>query len=230
MLRPVALLLAAAFLLAGCSSPPDPAGTATEADSTSQGTFTVVGDNQVDAPLFTDTYHFLAQPGVTPHAPDAYEPVRIPVTSIYDRYATFPATPPTWDFALPQDVQGLIGTATVWVEVTGTVTGNPFSQTPTGGCFWSLDATVNGDFVPLGCLTEGLQVQPGIYELHLVFSHPDRSFPAGTQFQVSFTTGEFAARAPGTTVDVLTASIQYDSVLQIYGLRLPLDQALLLSS
>lgn len=225
MVRPVALLATLALLLSGCASNPS-AGTE-QAASSAPPTFTVTGDNRVLAPLFTDTYHFLAHPDVTPSPPDAYEPVRVPVTSLYDRTASFPAEPPTWDFALPQDVQGLIGTATVWVEVTGTVTGNPFSQTPTGGCFWCLNALVNGELVGLGSLTEDLQVQPGIYELHFSFAYPERSLPAGTQFKVQFTTGEWVARAPGTTVQMLTASIEYDSFLQIYGLQLPLEETLL---
>lgn len=165
---------------------------------------------------------------MTPTPPDAYEPMRIPVTSLYDRTtAVPPPEPPTWDFALPQDLQGLIGTATLWVEVTGTVAGNPFAQPPTNGCFWCLDALVNGEFVGLGSLTEDLQVEPGMYELRFAFSYPERSLPAGTEFKVQFTTGEWVARSPGTTVEMLTASIQYDSFLQIYGLELPLDETLL---
>jgi hypothetical protein len=205
MLRRLAPLLAAcALLLSGCS-----AGPSSEDDSTLPSqTFTVTGDNRVAEPLVTDTYHFLAQPDVTPTPPDALEPVRVYVTSLHERTASFPAEPPTWDFALPHDVQGLMGTATIWVEVAGTVTGNPFSQTPTGGCFWCLNALVNGELIGLGSLTEDLQVQPGIYELHLTFSYPERSLPAGTEFKVQFTTGEWVARAPGTTVQMLTASLE----------------------
>ncbi|MHB1260955.1 MAG: hypothetical protein ACYC2H_04485 [Thermoplasmatota archaeon] len=223
MLRLLALPLAAMVLLSGCSTNA-PSGQEGPAPTTA---FTITGDNRIVEPLFTDTYHFLAQPGVTPAPPDAVESVRVPVTSLYDRTMGLPAEPPTWDFAIPQDVQALMGTATIWVEVTGTVTGNPFSQTPTGGCFWCLNALVNGELVGLGSLTEDLQVQPGTYELHFTFSYADRSYPAGTEFQVHFTTGEWVARPPGTTVEMLTASIQNDSFLQIYGLELPLETTLL---
>lgn len=219
-----ALPLTVLLFLAGCSSPPSSDGVASTETST---TFSVIGDNRVAAPRFTDTYHFLARPAVTPTPPDSYEPVRVPVSSLYDRTAAPTSEPPTWDFAIPQDIQGLIGTATVWVEVQGTVTGNPFSQPPTEGCFWCLNAVVDGDLVGLGSLTEDLQVEPGIYELHFAFSYADRSFPAGTTFHVQFTTGEWMARAPGTSVEMLTASIQHDSFLQIYGLELPLDEAFL---
>ena len=222
------------LLLAGCSSPPaagpDPAAVEPE-------TFTVVGDNRVAAPAFTDMYHFLAQPDVTATPPDAYEPVRVRVQSLHERSVQIATTPPnqpvppapSWNFTLSQDLDGIVGTATVWVEVTGTVTGNPFSQPPTSGCFWALDALVDGyaDRVTLGCLMEDLQVEPGIYELHLSFAHADLAFPAGSAFHVEFSTGEWVARSPGTTVEVLTGSIQYDSVLQLYGLRLPLEETLL---
>ena len=238
MTRPGALLATLLFLLAGCASGPSPGEEATSA--TTAPTFTVTGDNRIAAPRFTDTYHFLAQPDVTPTPPDAYEPVRVPVPSLYGRsleIATTPPTeevpaPPSWNFTLAQDLDGIVGTATVWVEVTGTVTGNPFSQTPTGGCFWTLDAIVDGstDSVLLGCLMEDMQVEPGIYELHMAFSHPDLAFPAGTGFHVEFRTGEAVARSPGTTVEMLTASIPYDSVLQVYGLQLPLEDALLLTT
>jgi hypothetical protein len=228
MLARVAVALAALVLLAGCSSP-----SATDSDDASTppaAAFTVTGDNRVAPPLFTDTYHFLALPDVTPTPPDAYEPVRVPVTTIYNRAVAGGAEPPSWDFALPQGITGLVGIAQVWVEVQGTVTGNPFSQYPTQGCFWTLDAIVEGQLVTLGCLMDDLSIEPGIYQLNLTFAHPDLSYAAGTEFHVAFTTGEWVERTPGSNVEVLTASVHYDSFLQIYGLQLPLQEGFLVTA
>jgi hypothetical protein len=228
------LALAAPFLLtalvlAGCSSSPssgDPS-----ASSPSSHTFTVVAGNApATGPLTSDTYHFLAWPDLTPAPPTATDPISLPVSSIANSIpGVTQSSAQAWSTELPVAVHGLVGTARVWVEVKGTLVGNPFSVT-SGGCFWGLDATIGSDFVGLGCKTEGLQVQPGLYELNFTFAATDKSWPAGTPVSITFHTAEWVQRAPGTSVEMLTASVPYDSYVQVYGLKLPIDSAALLEA
>lgn len=82
-----------------------------------------MGDNRI-APTMTDTFHFLAKPGLTPTPPDAYEPMRVPVEP-EPTFAGVGAEEPTpWSFNLPSDLVGFVATATLYVEVKGTLTGN----------------------------------------------------------------------------------------------------------
>lgn len=220
-------LLLTALVLAGCSSSPAHEGAAA---SSSPPVFTVVAGNGPMGPLTSDTYHFLAWPDMTPAAPGATDPVRLPVSSIANSIpGVTQSTAQAWSTTLPEAVHGLVGTARVWVEVKGTLVGNPFSVT-SGGCFWGLDATIGSDFVGLGCKTEGLQVQPGLYELNFTFAATDKSWPAGTPVSITFHTAEWVQRPPNTSVEMLTASVPYDSYLEIYGLKLPLDSPSLLGA
>ena len=129
----VACLLTS-LLLSGCTAQDKEA---TDVPATPTATFTVVGDNRI-APTMTDTFHFLAKPRLTPLPPDAHEPVRVPVEPEPTTAVVGADEPTPWSFKLPNDLVGFVATATLYVEVKGTLTGNPFSQTPSGGCFWCL--------------------------------------------------------------------------------------------
>lgn len=215
-----------ALLVAGCVSPPG--DDAAPSPATPSPTYAVVADNKVAPPLVTDTYHLLAQPAVTPRAPAGGEPIRVPVRTAFAPAEVAQPVDEAWDLVLPHDVGGLVGTARIWVEVKGPLLGNPFSGL-TGGCFWSLDAVVAGEPFGLACLAEELQVREGVHELVFAFAHPDRAYPAGTVVQVEFHSFEWVERSPGTTVEVLTGSAEFDSAVQVYGLELPLGSGLLLA-
>src|SRR5688572_25024849 len=116
MLAPIVTLL----LFSGCASP-------AEQDSiepTTSTAFTAVADNRLPPPT-TDTYHLLALPDVTPVAPTGSEPVRIPVRARTAYSDTVGETPVPWTFNVPQDLVAFQGVATIFVEVKGTITGNP---------------------------------------------------------------------------------------------------------
>lgn len=220
-----ATVLALVPLMAGCASP----GDGEPAPATPSATYSVVGDNRVSPVLVSDTYHLLAQPDVAPRAPTGTETVRVPVGSAFAPTKVTQPSDDAWRLVLPHDVGGLVGTARLWVEVKGPLLGNPFSGV-TGGCFWSLDVAAQGEEYGLACLPEEMQVREGVHELVFTFAHADRAYPAGTVLALTFEALEWVERSPGTTVEVLTGSAEFDSSVQLYGLELPLDEGLLLAA
>jgi hypothetical protein len=229
MLKRSALALAALVLLSGCSSTPS----GPDAGDLPSQTFTATGDNKVAAAVTTDRLHFLERPHVTAREPTAQEPVRVPVPSIFEESLKFPnGFRDTWNFTPPAEVRGFVGQATLVVEVKGGVAGNPFPTSD--GCFWALGVTVDqggpGREFDLGCLPEGAQVPAGIYVLEFPFAYPDAVIGAGSVVHFEFHTNENIQRPPGSSVELLTASVPYDSVVDVYGLQLPVDPALLLQT
>jgi hypothetical protein len=226
------LLLALAFLLLpGCAStsPED----AVPATSSTAPSFTVIADNKVDGPVTTDRYHFLALPEMTSRVPTATEPIRVPLQTLFERESSAGQNAKTWNIVLPQDVKGFVGNATLWAEIKGgSVVGNPCVTS--NGCFWSLSVSAGpvqtGDYRDMGCVSAPLQVQPGVYRLEFAFAHRDVQWPAGTEMRFDFITNEQVQRSPGVTVELLTASVDYDSHIRVYGLELPLDPSLVLQT
>lgn len=217
----VSAFVLTSLLLAGCSA--QEKHVAPEGAPAPTQTFTVVGDNRI-APTTTDTLHLLAKPRLTPLPPNTDELVRVPVESrSLDPSAEAPMP---WSFRLPNDLSGFVATATFYVEVKGTLTGNPFSMT-TGGCFWSLDALAGTERAG-SCLTEDLQIEAGMYELVFEFVKEDLAWTAGTQVHLELVTFESGPRAPDASVELLTGAIGYDSRIRIYGIEQPLDAGALL--
>lgn len=227
MVRLVALL-AAVVLLAGCASQPseEPAPTAVPQ------TFTAVADNRIAVPLVTDTLHLVRQPGFTARGPDSYTDVRLPVPA-FSEQATAATGATTerleWRLQMDEDLNGLTGVATFWVDVRGTVLNNPMPLAE--GCFWEFrfltgdEQTGASHFAP--CIKEAATVPEGVRELAFPFDLPAVAVPAGQTLRFELYTQDFG-RAPDATVEVLTASVQHDSRVHLVGLRLPVpDQALL---
>lgn len=221
-----ALLL---LLLAGCSSSPD---AEVDADpATPAPTYTTVVGEAV-GPRFTDALHLLARPDVTPKAPTGPNDIRLPVPGFRDQLAGSASQGAVerqvWAYELPRDFDGLVGNATLWVEVQGTVLNNP--NPLAGGCFWSLSLFTGGptgEGYPVGCLPEPATVATGIRELQFPIDLPSVSLSAGTRLEFEFYTNDFG-RSPDAAIDVLTYSVAHDSRIRFVGLELPLDDSLLL--
>lgn len=230
MAKAFALLALSGLLLAGCSSGPEGG----DARTTAVPTYTVTAQSPQAAVLTTDTYHLLAPPEVTPRAPTAQDPIRVPVEPLFDRTARAGQGERFWDATLPQDLNGFVGNASLVVEVTGTLLADPRNNLAPG-CFWNLavsvgDPNTSTEYRGLGCVKEGPQVPPGLYRLSIPFALTDVSWPAGTVLHFDLHTYEQLQRTPGAAADLLTGAVGYDSAIQVYGLELPLDGALLLQA
>lgn len=228
------LLLSLAALVAGCASPSAPVA---EPTPTAEPTFTVVGDNEIPAIVLTDTLHVLAQPDVTTRAPDSYTDLRVPVPSIGDipgmlvAEASGASVDGRWQHPLPEGITGVVGTATFWVDVRGTVLNNPNPLAE--GCFWQFRfitggaQTGNSHFAP--CVKENATVPEGLRQVTFTFDLPNVAVAPGGVLDFDFYTGD-AGRAPDATIDLLTGSIVHDSRIEIVGLQLPVDGSALLST
>lgn len=235
MLARLALPLTIALLLSGCAGGP---GSKTDQTSAvpSPTPVTVVADNRIAEPTFTDTLHLLAFPEATTRAPDAYTDLRVPIPGTADiavsgATAGAGAARSEWRMQLGQGLQGIVGTATFWVEVRGTVLTNP--NPLADHCFWEfrfLTGDVNtgeSHFAP--CVKENATVAEGVRAIVFTFDLPAASIPAGQDLRFELYSQDFG-RAPEATVDLLTGSIVHDSKVQLAGLVLPLDADALLTT
>lgn len=232
MAKALALLALAALLVSGCSSGPgeDPA---TDVATTTPTVTTSVGAGPA-VPRLTDTLHFLAHPSLTQQPPDDYSELRIPIPVFaagLAQSATGGAARQMWSYELPQDLAGVVGNVTFWVEVKGTVLNNP--NPLVGGCFWEFRMIVDPDAVDgakyAPCVPEGSTVAPGVRAVTFPFDFPGVSLTAGQAVQFDFYTQDFG-RDPDASVDLLTYSIDHDSRLHLVGLQVPLDGSLLLQA
>lgn len=234
MLRRLALPLTLLLLASGCTSPPAP-GSEDETTSATMTVTTVVG-KRIE-PVFTDTLHLLPHPEATTQTPDSYTDLRVPIPSIGDTPSTIVAqvsgnpVEARWQHQLPEGVAGVVGTATFWVEVRGTVVNNPNPLIE--GCFWQFRFitggadTGNSHFAP--CVKENATVEEGLREITFTFDLPNVVIAPGGMLDFDLYTGD-AGRAPDATVDLLTASIVHDSRVEIAGLHLEVERALLLTT
>ncbi|MEA3136975.1 MAG: hypothetical protein QOJ26_1792 [Thermoplasmata archaeon] len=232
MAKPVVLLALAVLLLAGCSNAPDAAGAGADSTTPAPTYTTVVG--KATGPAFTDALHLLARPDVTPKPPTGPNDLRLAVPGFSNQLAGAASQGAVerqvWAYELPRDFDGLVGNASLWVEVKGTVVNNP--NPLAGGCFWSLSlftGGVAGDGYPVGCLPEPTTVAPGVRELQFPIDLPSVSLSAGTRLEFEFYTNDFG-RSPDAAIDVLTYSVAHDSRIRFVGLELPLDSSLLLQA
>jgi hypothetical protein len=197
-------------------------------------TFSVTGDNRIEPAVFTDTLHLLAFPDTTPAIPEAYDDLRLPIPGTADIAAsgtTGNAAMHEWRLHLGEDLQGVVGTATFWVDVRGSILNNP--NPLVDHCFWEfrfLTGDVNtgeSHFAPCG--KENATIAQGVRPITFTFDLPAASVPAGQDLRFELYTQDFG-RAPGATVDLLTGSVAHDSRVQLIGLRLPLDTGVLLAT
>jgi hypothetical protein len=229
MARLVCLLAFAFLLLAGCSSGPE---ASTEPSAPAPTVATTLGASPT-TPLVTDTLHFLAFPAMTQQPPDDYAELRFPVPGFNDVLQSGASAGTVnqhvWSYDLPQDLVGVFGNVTFWVEVKGTVLNNP--NPGAGGCFWEFRILTgeidDGNFSP--CVVEGTTVAPGLRAITFPIDLPGASWPAGKHVDFEFYTQDFG-RDPDAKVELLTYSIDHDSRMSIAGLRLPLDPSLLLET
>ena len=229
--KPLAVLAFVALFVSGCSSAPDDdadGGVATPPPTVT----TTVGAPL--APRLTDTLHFLEHPSLTQQPPDDFSEVRIPIPAFATGLAlgaTGAAPRQMWSYEMPQDLPGLVGNVTFWVEVKGTVLNNP--NPLVGGCFWEFRMIVDpvavdgAKYAPCG--TEGPTVAPGVREIVFSFDFPGLSLQAGQLVAFDFYTQDFG-RDPDAKVDLLTYSIDRDSRMHLVGLQVPLDPSLLLQT
>ena len=235
----LAPLVTLVVLAAGCSSP---SGESVEATATPAPTFLVVADNQVPAPTFTDTYHLLDRPEMTPRVPTAMEPLRLPVDSFFMQTQkgvgsgslTSGNFLDTWNTTLPTGLDVFAGNATLWVEVTGTLAADPRTNIEPG-CFWVLSVGVgpyetSTESHDLGCIKTGPEVPAGLYKLVFPFTVTDVAWSEGTLLRFEFHSQEPLARPSGAKAELLTGSVAYDSTVRVFGLELPLDAGRLLTT
>jgi hypothetical protein len=232
MAKALALLALTALFFGGCASSPDAADGVDP--SSPAPTFTAVADNRVAEAVTTDTYHLLERPVLTTRAPTGQEPVRVPIGSFFQNTVDGGAYAfaDSWNTTLLQELHGFSGTATLVVEVTGTLVGDPRADLQGGGCFWLLAVGVGpyetGSSHDLGCVKQGTTVPAGLYVLEFPFALADLALAAGTDLHFEMHTSEEGPRAPGARAELLTASEVYDSTIQVYGLQLPLEPTLVL--
>lgn len=186
------------------------------------------------APRLTDTLHFLEPPMMTQQPPDDFTEVRIPIPAFATGLAlgaTGAAPRQMWSYEMPQDLSGLVGNVTFWVEVRGTVLNNP--NPLAGGCFWEFRIIVDPNAVDgakyAPCVAEGAAVAPGVREIVFPFDFPGLPLKAGQRVDFDFYTQDFG-RDPDAKVDLLTYSIDHDSRMSLAGLQVLLDPSLLLQT
>lgn len=212
------LAVASLILLAGCfSTGSDPTLTA---PSSSSAATSASPAPLPSSPHLTDTLHLLAPPTLSVAAPSAVTDTRVPLQSPTTNGGASSLT--HWDLTLPGDLGVLVVNATLWVDVEGTVLGDPSAGL--NGCFWNADIYLDGAAPatgPLahGCVTEPLQVPNGVRPLALQVSSAQGPFAKGTTLHVYLSSSASAA-APGATIDLLTGSAAHDSTLTVKGLQL----------
>lgn len=214
-MRTALAVLAVAALLAGCSQAPDatptPAAVALPSPTLAPPVL----------PTATDTLHLLAAPYLTPTPPTGTTDTAIAVPSVFQAATNVLQ----WTVTLPKAMSVLSGNATLWVDVEGTVLGDPFPTS--NGCFWSAFLTADpAQAAPTSaCVAEPLQVQDGVRAIQLAFPPAQVAFPAGTTLYLQLTSN--SEQAPGSSVLVLTGSHAHDSQVTIHALELPWTPALL---
>ena len=229
MAKPVSMLALGLLLLAGCSTSPEES----LAEPTGPAPTVTTTLGAPTAQRFTDTLHFLAFPAMTQQPPDDFAELRFPVPGFNDVLQSGASAGAVnqhvWSYDLPQDLVGVVGNVTFWVEVKGTVLNNP--NPGAGGCFWQFRILTgdidDGNFSP--CVVEGTTVAPGLRAITFPIDLPSVTWPAGKHLDFEFYTQDFG-RDPDAKVEMLTYSIDHDSRMSIVGLQLPLDPSLLVQS
>ncbi len=222
------LVVAAALLmlgLAGCSAGEDLAIETPTASATPSSAAPIVAP----VPVLTDTLHLLDAPHLAATLNPQSSAFRAPIPSAADSFGGLLGVNPTLKWSLPRpNMTALAGSAVVWVEVQGTVV----HQDATNPCFWLLTLRLDSDDGGIyqqsgGCVEEPTVVPEGIRPVQFTFEGVDFSgFEAETlSFQLSTTA---APLAPGASVTALTGTLEYDGLLTIAGLQVPLDTQTLL--
>lgn len=226
MFRAVALV-ACLPVLAGClSNSPD-------APATPTPTFTATAAPATPAgPALTDTMHLLNRTHVTGLAPTGGDVIRVPVDATGIPVTTAPSADARWSMPRPPALTYLAGTATLWIQVEGTVT----NSDPGDACFWRASLYAPSPSSGTGvvsttsrfvCASEPAVVPPGVRELRLDF--PGFDVPDGAEETLLLRiVADNGIAAPGATINVLTGTPQYDSQVTVYGLQLPLTTQTLL--
>jgi hypothetical protein len=205
--------------LAGCTGSPS-----VEPETISQSSSETAPAARPLPPATTDTLFLLDAPHLEATLPVNGPLFRTPLPS-----GTSTAEPLAWTFPRP-DLTVLKVTAKVWVDVQGS---HLHAGTLTGGCFWQFFLAVHSNeggqaWGAEACATpEATAVEPGLRELQVVFPAIDLVGVAGDQISLWPAAGT-DARAPGSTVELLSGTNEYPSALTIEGLAAPLDMATLL--
>lgn len=221
------LLLAVTIALAGCGDPGSGDPSMPSNSSTLTSTVTKPQVN-ASAPLISDTLHFLEPPAYAAVAPLAQDPIRVAIPSNTDNVAstaTGAGGAPRWRIAFTDSLSRIEGNATLWVEVSGTVVGDPANP----NCFWQLALLFelpNGQASSPTALCIGSEsqvVSPGVRRLDFALDI-EVAVPAGTNMTWSLS-NRAVAMSPGSQMDLLTGSAEFDSQATIVGLALPIDPA-----
>lgn len=232
-MRSLAVLLALAAVLAGCAGkagdPADePAADAPDDVPDDVRPFAGNLSSQALRPL-SATLHLLDRPTLTTAAPGPGEPVRVRAWSSTDytqaAIVGLPEPPQDWTVEWPSRTSGLVGNASLWVDVQG-----PAFNDPRAPCFWSvvIGYTVEspqGFASQTGSVCAGnepAQVPEGPRLLTFPFGFPDMDVPEGaTVFLQVF--GGLAPQPPGTEVVVLAGSAEFDSQATFQGVLFPVE-------
>lgn len=167
------------------------------------------------------TLHLLDVPDVTTTAPPEGTPVRVPIMSTADltaaAFASLVAGIPaySWEATWPGQTDGVVGNATLWVDVVGTVLNDPRG----GTCFWHfqiLFQVADAFEAVTGCAgDEPATVPTGTRALSFDF-RGEGTYPAGTRMSIALFAGT-APRPPGSEVVLLAGSASADSQLTFQG-------------
>jgi len=225
----------ASLVLAGCSGPSPDAQT--PSSSTSKSTSSTAPAHLVPKlPITTDTLHF-AGADLSPAAPKGQEDDVTPIPTPFQASAvTQGSAAATWVLTLPHDLPSLKANLTLWVDVEGTVFGDPFPSA--GGCFWNVgieahranpntNTTLPTAFTQ-ACAKEPLQVPTGIRAITIDLPLAQVAFSQGTVLDLTLDANSIPS--PSSTVALLSGTPQHDSQITIQGLGAPLDAAALIQA
>jgi len=233
----ILLLAFACLLVSGCFSGPSTPTLAASSAPPTTTTTTTSHASAIVVPLTTDTLHFATAPDLVPARPDGASDI---VTRLPTPFQPDPAVASgksaylVWTFDLPTDLPALKANVTLWVDVEGSVLGDPFPSA--GGCFWNLALQVHTDApafalsmpadLTSACVKEPLQVPTGVRAITFDLPLAQTTLQKGTRLDISIDAN--AEPAPGSLVAMLSGTAQHDSQITITGLGAPLSASALI--
>ena len=229
----VLVFSALSLLLAGCFTN-GPSGTHSTSTS-GAATMSSSTGSTTGLQATTDIIRFAMAPNLTTVAPHQIKALRVPVFSPLAAGSALSLKPSTWNFTWPKDrTTAIVWNLTLWVDVEGTVLGQTTVPPNANGTyrFWNVvivmgepgaqprdDSKSRGGGIDFW---EPQTVPNGVRELRASITLPAAAFAKGWFVSVSLQTAATFI-APGATVDLLTASTEYDSRMQVSDLQLPLE-------
>jgi hypothetical protein len=125
----------------------------------------------------------------------------------------------SWRIAWPNDAKGVVGNATLWVDIQGQV----YNPPPTDECFWDLAFTFLDGTTAVGfstCAgTEPAQVPPGPRRLDVSFRF-EGDVPTDSELTIEISAGT-GPHGQDTERVLLVGSAEHDSSITFQGVTFP---------